>query len=221
MDETPEFMNPMAALEAIQAAKHGENAAAKLKTMAQAGKVEMPDFDDPDRPRQFIAPQYPNSKYLVRAGTLISAPYQQTTLGLQPSINRNGGEGDLWVKFASGVCATNDPEVIEWLEAHAGHPDTHLAYHKAHKQEARNCGAPIGLCHESGPGVDDWATLKLAQIPTANRPASIPPEVDLDAFLRGDHVNKVLPAGAGIGAKMAQTADSNADAEVRRNRGNV
>lgn len=179
----PEFMSLSAAMEAKSASEAGNKAAERLRSAALEGRVER----EPNGMRSFVCPTQPNTRFLVRAGDVESAPYQQAALGLRPALSR---QGDIWLKFVSGVCSTDDPIQIEWLEAHTGDPEAHRAYHEAKGQNARTCGAPIGLCREQGPGVDDWYKLKLSQIDTASEKHGIPPEVDIDAIFRGEHVQQ-------------------------------
>lgn len=208
MTETPEFMNPSLALEAMRSDAAGKDAASALREAAREGKIER----DPDAPRMFVSPTHPNAKFLVQKGKVTEAPFQTAALGLRPAINR---EGDVWAKFTSGVCATRDPIVLDWLEAHSGLPDLHRAYHAAKGEEARTCSAPIGLCKEQGPGIDVWAELKAGQQATSRRPATISPDIDVDAFMRREYA----PAQTlqhGTGAQVSKVIEANAAADAER-----
>lgn len=176
--------------------------------------------DDAPQIRMFLSPQYPTGKYLVKAGTIRKASNQNAPLGMESYVGR---DGDIWVKFTSGVAAVNPDDddadvVLDWLEAHSGDPEVHAEYHRAEGKDPRKCQVPIGLCHESGPGVDAWAELKAGQVATSRRAATISPDLDVDAFLRGDHL-KGRSIRTGVGASLAQAADNEQAASTARRRG--
>jgi len=178
------------------------------------------DYEDTPKTRVFLSPQYPTGRYLARAGTVRKAANNNAPLGMESYVGR---DGDVWVKFTSGVVSIypDGPDAayqLPWLEAHSGDPEAHSDYHKNLGGDPRKCQVPIGLCHESGPGVDAWAELKSGQVSTSRRPATISPELDVDAFLRGDH----LRGGSlktGEGARMKEAADNNEAAAHGRSRG--
>lgn len=211
-NDTPEYMSPAAAIAAHTAATAGQRAVEALRDKP------IVVADNPDAPRQFLSPQHPNSKWLVVHGEVRKAPASQSgVLGVEPALERRG---DVWAVFASGICSAGpeDTEVLDWLLAHSGDPDAHQAYHVQRKENARNCGAPIGLCRESGPDIAVWAELKAGQIPTARRAASISPEIDVDAYMNRSAPQSKL--NTGTGARMAASAEANENAARERAAGN-
>ena len=209
MESTPEYMNPSAALAEMQIHNAATDAAAKLREKASTLNRGLPSGF-----RTFISPQYPNGKFLAVPGRVIMAPFQSAMIGLQPAVSR---DGDIWVRFNSGVITTEDPQEIAFLEAHSGDPEDHADYHRAQGRDPRTCSVPIGLCREQGEGVDVWAELKMGQVPTARRPATISPEIDIDAFMRGDYKqgNK-SKLTKGIGAQIQDTVEANENAAEER-----
>jgi hypothetical protein len=222
MSETPLVPSLSEAMAARDAEVGGAEAAEKLRL--RGGIVKgFNDEEDAPQFRMFLSPQNPTGKYLVRAGSIRKASNQNAPLGMEALMGR---DGDVWVKFTSGVVAVDldDPDadtILAWLEAHSGDPDAHRDYHRNTEgvvSDPRQCTAPIGLCHESGPGVDAWAELKAGQIPTSRRAANISPDLDVDAFLRGDHLQgKSLRTGEG--ARMSQAAENEGNARSGRGRG--
>ena len=178
--EAPDFFSTQKASEAQAAATSGADAADQLRELAKQGRV-VPTPVNSDQ-RAFMAPLHPNGKFLAKAGTVNYAPYQTAVLGMKPAIDRTG---DVWVQFTSGICSTNDPIIIAWCEAHAGDPEKHREYHERCQENPRTCGAPIGLCREKGPHVDDWYKMKLAQVPLKNRERGLDPEIDVDGYILG------------------------------------
>lgn len=161
--------------------------------------------------RQFVSPHQPNSKYLAIVGKARAVPLSVNSNGIEILIDR---QGDKWAEFASGVLTTDDPDVIEWCEAHTGDPKAHDAYHRAHgMRNPRDCGAPVGLCMPEGPNVGVWAKLKELTISTANHDVQIPPEIDIDALVRSGAGNMGVEA---LGSEMRTRAKANKDAESRR-----
>lgn len=179
MNQTPEFMNPSAAIEAHAAFTEGDKALAELR----AGKRSViPAPVDPNAPRMFLSPTYPNAKFLVKAGNVEWAQMQTAALGMRPAISR---VGDIRVTFSSGVCSVqpNEPdadEKIAWLEAHAGDPDRHRAFHESRGNDPRACTVHFGLCREQSEDIDAWYKMKLAQLPLASRPIGLDPDIDVD-----------------------------------------
>jgi len=132
--------------------------------------------------RVFISPQHPNTSFLIKAGTVISFRDPNSPTGKRDTAR----EGDIWAEFHSGVLATDDPEVIAWCEAHGPYADLHVAYHKEKGTDLRQCQAQVGLCCDaSNPMAEAWAEFKSAQIPLANREATMPPGIDVDKILTG------------------------------------
>ena len=219
-EPTPEFRSLQAAMDQKATLDQGDRAVETLRQAAKKGQVER--ILDENAPRMFLSPTHPSGKFLIQAGKLVLAPFQTAVLGLQPAISRNGDpdKPDVFVRFASGVCtvAPDDEHAdikIAWLEAHSGRPDVHREYHENKGEKPRDCSTPIGLCHESGPGVDVWAELKAGQVPTSRRPAVISPEIDIDAFLRGDHL-AAQPLKSGEGARLAAASEASGNAARER-----
>lgn len=208
-----EFQDVSAAMAMRDANSTGTAAIEALRVAARAGRVEVEK--DPDGPRQFMSPVEPNSTWLVSTGTANYAPYQQTVLGMQPLLSRND---DVWAEFNSGVCWTLDPVVIAFLEGHSGDKDRHAEYHKAMGSEARTCTVPVGLCRESGPGVDDWFKMKLAQVPLKSRNAGLDQGIDVDAYFDGQNARSLdhRPSEG-----VERIAEANANAHRERSRGSV
>lgn len=180
MNQTPEYMNPSAALEAHETFRTGDRALAELRN----GRRPIAQTVDENAPRMFLSPTHPNAKFLVRAGEVEWAQMQTAALGMRPAIRRNG---DITIRFTSGVCAIQPneefaQEKIEWLQAHAGDPDAHRAFHEAKQQNPRDCSVHFGLCREQAPGIDDWYKMKLAQLPLASRPIGLDPDIDVDTL---------------------------------------
>lgn len=214
--QAPDFFNVGRAEEAVQVNAVANDAAAKLRDMAKAGKIETPAL--PEGTRTFMAPTAPNSRFLAVRGRTITAPFQSGVLGLQPDMRR---DGDVWVEFIQGVCTTDDPMQVAWLEAHSGIPEMHAAYHKHFGEDPAQCNTPLGLCREQGPGMDVWAELKAGQHATSSRPATISSEIDIDAFMRGDLGRGNKSMSSGMGAMMAEAAANNEAAKNERKQGNV
>lgn len=209
--EAPEFFNVQEAINQKATHDAATSAVGRLRELAKTGgTTTMPV----DAKRHFVSPTHPNERYLVVAGKPQMAPLQQNNLGMQAAVQR---EGDVWAVFASGVCSTEDPEVIEWLEAHSGDPADHAAYHVARNQEPRGCGTPVGLCQEKGPGVDDWYKMKLAQTPLANRPIALDPEIDVDAHVRAlRNARKAQDASNDISRGVEKVIEANENASIER-----
>lgn len=213
MNDVPEYMNPSEALAQITAMTTGAKAAEALKERARGGGVERFETNS----RSFLSPHHPNGKFLIKVGTVEYAPFQSASLGLKPAVMRHG---DIMIRFSSGVCTSDDPLVIAWLEAHSGDPGIHFQYHTDLGEKPETCTIPIGLCREQGPGIDVWAELKMGQVPTARRPATISPEIDIDAFMNGQYSTKnTRTLTRGDGAKMAEAVENSANAAAERSRG--
>ena len=135
--------------------------------------------------RVFIAPQEPNTSFLVRVGKVISFRDPGSPTGKRDTAR----EGDVKASFHGGILATSDPIVIAWCEAHGPDEDLHKAYHKDRGETARSCRAGHGICCDAtDPQAEVWAEFKAAQIPTAGRDATMPPGVDIDGVLQGRQI---------------------------------
>lgn len=191
-------------MEQFEAAKIGEAAAAALRGKKLAA--------DPEAPRMFLCPVHPSGKFLVKEGSVRYEPNIGSSSGLK---NASAREGDVWVRFTSGVYALHEDNpdydvVLEWLEAHSGDPDLHSAYHNG----KRGCKVPVGLCQESGEGVADWLEMKEGQIATAKRDATINPRMDVDGYFIRGKTGRHLPNG--VSDRLEGTAQSNRNAYKQR-----
>jgi len=136
--------------------------------------------------RVFISPQHPNTSFLVKGGTVVSFRDPNSPTGKR-DVSR---DGDIWAEFHNGVLATDDPEVIAWCEAHGPYADAHVAYHKEKGTDPRRCQVRVGLCCDaSNPMAEAWAEFKAAQVPLANREATMPPGIDVDKILTGGQLS--------------------------------
>ena len=209
MSETfnvPEHFDVRKAMENAETIAKGADAADKLR-----GKSVVPMEAEV---RSFVSPTNPSERFLITAGKVEEVPYQMGgVLGLKPALGRIG---DVWCQFTSGVCTTDDAVQIQWLEAHSGDPEMHGDYHRGKSENPRDCSVPIGLCREQGPGIDVWVQLKSGQIPTSSRGIVISPEIDVDAFMRGDHLKGEKSLKNGTGAQVATTIDANQAAAAER-----
>lgn len=205
----PDFFDVRRAMENADAIAKGNDAADKLRGK-EVERIQ-------SSARSYISPTNPSERFLVTPGKVEEMPYQMGgVMGLKPALSRIG---DIWCQFTAGVCTTEDPILIDWLEAHAGDPELHGAYHRSKNEDPRACTVPIGLCREQGPGIDVWVQLKAGQIPTASRGIVISPEVDVDAFMRGDYGKGNKSLKSGLGAQMAETAQSDLNAAAERAEG--
>ncbi len=204
MNETPEYLSLSSAMAAKEAVEKGASAADELRAMARAGKI-VPSENNDSGMRYFIAPIYPNAKFLVRPGV----PKAMVATG-GVIISWPERDGDVWAIFRSGILATDDPILIEWCLAHSGSPEAHVAYHQEHKTNARSCGAPFGLCREQGIATDDWFQMKQAQIPLATRPQALNPGIDVDRYFNG-----IAPRGDKLGS-YDQVVENNENAARER-----
>lgn len=212
--EAPDFFSVTKAVEGRDVIATGTDAAERLRQMAKAGQVK--PVAVPDGMRTFLAPTAPNSKYLAVKGKPVTTNVNTGVIGLPAMTHR---DGDLWVEFQTGVCTSEDPATILWLEAHSGIPEMHEAYHKHYGDKASECDVPIGLCREQGAGIDVWAELKMGQHPTATRAATISQQIDVDALMRGELTKGARTLSNGMGAIMAAAADANEAAAAERAQG--
>lgn len=210
MNESNEYMSLSAAIAAKETTEAGSKAADRLNERAQSGEV----FKDPDGPRSFITPTHPNTKFLVQKGPMSGLIATGGNIVQWPRR-----EGDIVVKFTSGVCSTDDPIKLEWLEAHSGDPEDHREYHTAKGENARNCSVPIGLCRENGPGVDDWYKMKKSQIASSREKAGMDPDVDVDAIFRGEHLAQ-RKGSRPASERISAVAEANENAASDREDGN-
>jgi hypothetical protein len=203
MEEEPEDRKEaLAQLEARRATE--EAVVAGMKAATKAGK-KLPPLES--TVRVFICPQEPNTRYLVKAGTVVSFRDPNSPTGKRDAQR----EGDIWAEFIEGVLATDDPEVIAWCEAHSVDEALHQVYHRERGQNIRNCPIKPGLCCDAThPMAEIWADMKSAQMPLANREATMPPGTEVDKLLTGG-----IPAhqAGGAGDKLVTSAKARAKAE--------
>lgn len=219
MNDTPEYMNPSLAVEQARVTQTADEAASRLRALAASGGLA--PIEKPEGFRTWMAPTYPNARFLIRPGTIQKVPYQ---LGAPMGIaSMSGRDGDVWAKFVNGVLSTDDPEINAWCEAHSGDPDAHVAYHNEGSKtgdcvKLSSCKTPYGLCREDGPNIDTWAELKMGQTPTSRRPAIISPEINVDALM-GMNPESVSALRTGAGARMREQAGNNDAARQGRQHG--
>ena len=89
------------------------------------------------------APEFANSKFLVKAGTEVRTPHEGVN-----SPGARSRDGDIMAKFTNGVLVTKDPAVITWCDAN-----------------------PTKCRRGDHPFTKGWATLKEASTKRANRDA--------------------------------------------------
>ena len=157
-------------------------AAAKAAEGIKAARKEGRVPDPIPGLRVFICPQHPNTSFLIKAGVVLSFKDPNSPTGRRDTAR----EGDIFADFHNGVLATDDPEVIAWCEAHGPYEDAHVVYHREKGTNPRQCQARVGLCCDaSNEMAEAWAEFKSAQIPLANREATMPPGIDVDKILTG------------------------------------
>ena len=172
-DQRKEALAQIAARNAVEA-----KAAAGMKTARKEGRVP----DPIPGLRVFISPQHPNTSFLIKAGVVMSFRDPNSPTGKRDTAR----DGDIFAEFHNGVLATDDPEVISWCEAHGPYEDLHVTYHREKETDPRRCQARVGLCCDaSNPMAEAWAEFKAAQVPLANREATMPPGIDVDKILTG------------------------------------
>ena len=199
---------------AVEAARKlvetGDSAASRLKELANKGEVAL----EAPGVRVFVNPTEPNTRYLVHAGPVRKFQDPNSPTGFREW----GRDGDIWANFAGGICATDDPLVVEWLIAHSGSADAHVEYHQVKKEDPRRCGVPYGLCRDAAmKGVSQWASIKYAQQNTARTRDVLSPSIDVDAFLEAGLKVIADPSDATTpGARFAATAAANAAAMTER-----
>lgn len=137
--------------------------------------------------RVFIAPIEKNTKFLVKAGTMVRFRDPNSPTGMRDAAR----EGDIWAQFSNGVIVSDVPEVIEWCLAH---PE---------------------ICRPADdPRAAAWAQLKERQQPTAEREAQLDPAFDVDATIYGEERDRPLfPVKEGSLADRARKAQEKAAQE--------
>ncbi len=151
-----------------------QDGADSLAKAQKAGKVSLPTLVGY---RGFVAPVQQNTRILAnpdpKDNPVIQLPDQNSPTGKRDTMRKN----DVFIEFIGGSFVTNDPRAIKWCEDHPA------------------------ICRDvADPMTSTWYMMKLGQTALASRPASLPPEVDIDAALGGD-----LTKLGGEAAAVAQT----------------
>ena len=187
------------------------------ETAARSTPVET----DSNAPRQFLAPQQPNSKFLVRRGKPRVNSLVNTSSGIE---NLSERVGDVWVRFQSGIfslfAGDEDYQIkLDWLVGHSGDPEVHRIYHETVGENASSCSVPYGLCREgTEDGIEDWVEMKSGQIDTMYQDHTVRREMDVDAyFARGRDNARHLTSG--LGAELAAAIEANRNAAKQRAQG--
>lgn len=145
---------------AAQAHEALQEGADKLAKAKKAGLSNVPPLEGYVG---FVAPVEQNTRILANPdpteNEVIQLRDQNSPTGMRDTMRKN----DVWIEFVGGSFVTNDPVAIAWCRAHDD------------------------ICRDSSdPMTSTWYMMKLAQTPLANRTASLPSEVDVDAALGGD-----------------------------------
>lgn len=165
--------------------------------------------------RVFVAPQEPNTKFLVKAGQM-DRIRMSNDLGYR-DLNRDLGGGDVWAEFHSGICATRDADVVAWCEGHSGNAEAHQAFHAEQGTDARTCEVDTGLCRDADwEATPAWADMKALQQPTARRAAYIPVSTDVDRLFNRIS-GAVRGSDRGAGERMQEAVDATRAADAERN----
>ncbi len=146
--------------QASQAHQELQEGADALEKAQKAGKVSLPVLVGY---RGFVAPVQQNTRILAnpdpKDNPVVRLPDQNSPTGKRDTQR----EHDVWIEFIGGSFVTNDPVAIKWCEDHPA------------------------ICRDvADPMTSTWYMMRLAQTPLASRPASLPPETDVDAALGGD-----------------------------------
>ncbi len=127
---------------------------------AESQAKKEPFVCDPTIVNAWLCPEDPNTRFHISHTGVHTINDPSSPLGRR----EHNREGDKFVAFKSGRSPfIDDPEINEWL---ATRPDQ---FHNV-----------------DDPDTPIWYNLKLAQIVTATSEPSLPPEVDIDAFMAGD-----------------------------------
>lgn len=173
MAQAPNYENPVMPQGLVDAQAGSDQAASNLMG---AGTIP-----PPQRWRTFISPTEANTKFLVSAAGEMTA---MVSVGGQ-ILKHPERVNNKFAKFINGVCTTEDPEVIAWLEAHTGNQEATRAYYTARGMQTPNF-PHFGFCRDiNQEGVEGWAELKIQQVPLAHRPATISPGFNIDRLFAG------------------------------------
>lgn len=137
-----------------------ERAQAALAAMADAGMIAKGESDD--TVVAYVAPVEKNTRFLVKPGTPLTVNDPNSPRGKRMYER----EGDVWVEFTAGICVLTK-----------GEDDEKIAWCDAHPEICRSAADPM---------TEAWVYMKEMQIATANRDATLPASIDVEALLRGD-----------------------------------
>lgn len=199
----------------VEIAHLADEGAAGLQRAVKEHRLIADELDEIDGPlRAFVAPKEPNTRFLVSPGRVVSFRSEQSPTGKR-DMDR---EGDVWAVFTSSICATRDPEVIGWCEAHAGDEELHQEWHHERGTRARDCGVDVGLCRDADwEATGEWAELKVLQTATSRRPQQLPSNYNVDRLFK-----HLTPGRTGTGesetVNNAVEASRNADRERTKGR---
>lgn len=143
--------------ELAEAANRVETLAQKLRErLAQAQEEAKTEAEERSRIRTFVSPLHPNTRFLVRAGSVHQVRDPNSPTGLRDMFR----SGDKWAVFQSGILQTDDPEIIAWAE---NHPE---------------------ICRDVNDRLTPlWVQLEEARTPKAWREASLDPTTNIDSYI--------------------------------------
>jgi len=170
--------------------KAAEESTAAIREAAEGLKgqpVEAMPKEERQGKRVFVAPIEKNTKYLVKAGTMVRFRDPNSPTGMRDAAR----EGDIWAQFSNGVLVTDIPEVIAW------------------------CLGNKDICRPADdPRTAAWAQLKERQVPTAERESQLDPGFDVEATIFGEETDKPLfPVKEGSLVERAREAQERAAKE--------
>lgn len=154
----------------------------------------------------YVSPHHPNTRFLVCRG--------------EDVFDNDRMRQDKFAHFQAGICATKDPDIAAWLEAHSAllPEEDHAKYHFDKDEDPDDCGAGQGICmsaeHEQ---VGLWADQTGRKVDLSNRGAQLESGYDVEAVLRGEN-----PVGGGPADGLmarAQSAMARATAAAEGNAG--
>lgn len=154
--------------------------------------------------RGFVAPVETNTRFLIKAGTPFAVRDPNSPTGER--LTRR--DGDQFVQFHGGSLTTNDPDVIAWCEAHSVDPKAHEAYHKGRKDACtlRQPEICVDVDHDQAAV---WFYAKRAQLNLGNQEPSLPGNVDVGAFMRGEAQDLGGPAADVVQRTRAMAEQAN------------
>jgi hypothetical protein len=142
---------------------------------SQVATAPVPAVDEdvlPESTRVFVAPMFPQSRFLVRAGKVVQVPSPYGPWDKERI-------GDIWVEFNDGILKTDNPEVIAWCEAHDGSP--------IGQDRKGNTVYEPDICKDAyDPQADAWAAIKEAQLETSTKAPRLPKNLSAQKLLAGE-----------------------------------